>query len=266
MRRVPTLVRRVFGAAAAVLALLLTLQQLGWLPGQGKNDPLGSAASKAQDAGSSRLDLARTIRVSDNVTSEQAQGAFDYRAGVGELEYTNGQRIVILSPYVYELGVSSKPVWCEFDLSSLGVGGFIFGAVTGFENDPGAALVNLEEMGSYEKVGKQVLFNVETTHYAGRVDLGRLAESKGPRVRAVLRRFVAVNGPTLPVDVWLTSDDVVRRIHTSLVLPTGQSGANARAHVDGTYDFSDFGTKVNVPRPAPAKIAQPGKKGCPQRL
>jgi hypothetical protein len=65
------------------------------------------------------------------------------------------------------------------------------------------------------------------------------------------------------VDVWLTSDDVVRRIHTKLSFPAGSTGTSDRTHIDGTYDFSDFGTKVTVARPPAAKVAQAGTKGCP---
>jgi hypothetical protein len=267
LQRIPWLVRGAFGVVTAVVALLLALQQLGFSPlGGGSKDRFDNAAEKIRDAGSSRLDFARTIHAQSGVRSQQGQGKFDYRAGAGELRFTNGSRLVLLKPYVYEFGVSRKRVWCEYDLSALGPG-FLFGAITGFRDDPGAALVSLKEAGSYEKVGEEMLFNIRTTHYSGHVDLERLLDqTKEPAIRALLRQFSSFNGGKLPVDVWLSSDDVVQRLGASFDVPGRAYGVRGRVHVEGTYDFSDFGTPVTVKQPPRAKIAKAGARGCPSTV
>jgi hypothetical protein len=261
VRRIPRLAKGAFAAAVAIVGLLGGLQQLGVLPfGGGSKDHLENAITKIRDAGSSRIDFARTARSPSGVTSEQAQGEFDYRAGTGELNFTSGLREIFLKPYLYEFGASRQPVWCKYDLSVLGPG-FLFGAVTGFQNDPGAALVNLKQNGSYKKVGEEPLFNIPTTHYSGHVDLKSLLDqARDPAIRPLLRQFSSFNSGKLPVDVWLNSDDAVQRLSASFDVV----GTQGRVHFNATFDFSRYGVAVRVRQPPRSKIAEAGKEGCPE--
>jgi hypothetical protein len=241
------------GTVAGILAAL------GVVPFDGSKNALAAAAVKTSDAGSSRVDLSKTIRADSRVDSSQAAGVFDYRAQIGRLNYTNGQKQIFLKPYVYEFGVSKQPVWCEYDLSGLGPG-FLFGAITGFRNDPGAALINLKESGTYKKVGKESLFGVVTTHYAGNVELAKLEEREAdPTVLNLMREFSAYNQGRLPVDVWVGPDEFVRRLGTAFALPV-KSG---RAHIEAIFDLSHYGIAVAVKRPPRSGIAAGGTKGCP---
>lgn len=251
------------GFITVATAVIGTLVGLGVIHGSGGGqDQLAAAAVKTSDAGSSRIDLSRTIRAGSTVVEQQAKGEFDYRAVVGKLDYTDGSKQILLRPYIYEL-LPDQTIWCQYDLSALGPGLF-FGAITGFKNDPGAVLVNLKESGSSKKVGEETIFGVVTTHYAGYVDLARLSQRESnPDIRKLIQEFQTYNSGKLPVDVWVGSDDLVRRIKTAFDVPGEPYGLSGRVHIGATFDLSNFGIKVSV-KPPPASMTAPGgKQGCP---
>lgn len=253
------------GGVAGFLATLVTiLLFLGWDPFDGGESALAAAATKTSDAGSARVVLARTIRFGESSVLDQAQGAIDFRAEIANLDHNNGLRQLFRKPFLYQRYPSpNEPVWCQYDLSILGRG-FLFGSLTGFENDPAAALRNLEDNGSYEKVGDEVLFGISTTHYTGHVELPRLLEGEEDEaVRALLEKFGEYNDDRLLVDVWVSPDDFVRRLGTSFDVPGEDYGASGIVHVDATFDFDDYGTSVDAVLPPQEEIAQPGTHDCP---
>jgi hypothetical protein len=175
-------------------------------------------------------------------------------AEVGYLDYTNGFKQILAKPYVYQRLPNSR-VWCQYDLSSLGPG-FLFGALTGFKSDPAAALMNLEKSGDYEDKGDEKRFGVETTRYAGHVDLDQLGKRiADPARRKLLREFAADNDNELPVQVWLGKDELPRRIATSFSVDT--------VAVRASFDFSRFGVSVKTKQPPQSETAEGGTPGCP---
>jgi hypothetical protein len=248
---------------AAVLGIFVALNQLGIGPFGETESALAAAAHKTSDAGSATLDLAETIQIGSKVAEVQLNGKADFRASIASLESPDGKtKQRLLKPYAYILGIADDEVWCQYDLSVLGQG-FLFGALTGFDSDPGKALVNLDEFGTYEEVGHEKLFGVDTTHYSGHIELSQVvAAEKDPERRKELQAFTESNSE-LPVDVWISSEDFVRRITTSYDVP---ASASERAHVDVTFDFSDFGIDVEVKRPPGSETASPGERGCPEGL
>jgi len=250
--------------AGAVLGIVVALDQLGVIdPLGGTENALAAAAAKTSDAGSATIDLARTIQTESTVVEDQAHGEFDFRAEVGTLDHANGLQQRFIKPYLYQLGAANRQVWCQYDLSILGRG-FLFGALTGFENDPGKALANLDEYGSHDEVGEETLFGVTTTHYSGNVELGQLVEQEENReTRELLEAFSQYNAGQLPVEVWISSDEFVRRLRTSFDIPGEDYGVAGRVHIDATFDFSDFGTQVEVTQPGSETISPPGQNGCP---
>jgi hypothetical protein len=165
-------------------------------------------------------------------------------------------------------GSAVKPsIWCKYDLSSLGRG-FLFGALTGFKDDPGQALVNLKERGNYEERGDETLFGINTTHYAGSLDLAKVSEQeKDPFIREALSALSAGNRGKLPVEVWLSSDNVLRRMHATFNLPPDGDSDSGAIRVELTFDFSDYGIKVRPPKPPKeSRVVEPGTHGCPNLL
>jgi hypothetical protein len=250
-------VKAILGALIPLVTLLITLGIIK--PFQGE-DPI----EKAVGAGSARVDLARTVSNGSTRVVGQAQGAFDFRSESGELRYTDGVVQIFRKPYVYEAFPKPKGVWCRYDLSALGPG-FLFGALTGFKNDPAAALSNLRDFGTYKKVGEERVFGIKTKHYSGHIDLGRLLEATTEaQIRPLIRQFSLQNGGELPIDVWVRRDYLVSRLGTSFDVPGAEYGLDGEVHIDATYDFSDFNVRVAVSAPRTSKVADPGKRGCPQ--
>jgi hypothetical protein len=230
--------------------------------GNGGRDRLAAAANNTTDAGSSKLDVSSTARSGSHTTSDHARGEFDYRAEIGKLEHSPSElKEIFLRPYFYQR-LPSKRVWCEYDLSVLGRG-FLFGALTGFKDDPSAAIVNLEESGSHRKVGEETLFGISTTHYAGYVDLARLAQrEKDPAIQQLLRRFRSTNGNRLAVEVWLSADNLLRQLQTSFDIP----GRPQKVHVEATFSFFEYGITVSVKRPPRSRTVREGERGCQRPL
>src|SRR5204863_7902335 len=160
--------------------------------------------------------MSASVRIgSQTLVDYHAQGAFNYRDESGRLDDSNGQHMFFNRPYAYLMPAGSH-VWCQYDLTSLGRG-FLLGALGGFKDDPADTLVNLKRFGSYKTVGDERLFGVKTTHYVGHINLSRLRNQppNDPATQQQLDAISAVNAGKLPVDVWLSSDNVVSRLGTS---------------------------------------------------
>jgi len=91
-------------------------------------------------------------------------------------------------------------------------------------------------------LGQQRLGNVPTTHYRAQLSLGHLVDGLPSAARNALTR--ALPGGSLPVDVWIDGQHLVRRvlIALDLNLPTGPS-----LQETVTVDLSHYGLQ---PRPA----------------
>jgi hypothetical protein len=250
------LVRAIVGLTAFAASLVIILAAFHVPPfNETQKDPLSAAARKITKAGSSELDV--TLRIGDTWT--RGHGAMDYAAQRGRLDYDSGLALLLSKPYLY-LRSGRESLWCRYDVSNRGAG-VIFGALTGFSSDPAGALINLNKAGDYHEVGDEVLFGVRTTHYAGIIDLFRTRERSSSRyIRLAINQFRRLNpGMELPVDIWLSSDHVVRRLSTTFKVAPKKTAT-------GTYDFWALGTPVHVRVPPSEDVVGPGKHGCWKEL
>jgi hypothetical protein len=250
------------GIAAFAAAVAAVLAYLGIL---GPNNPtpapaLAVAAERTTEAGSSKWHVETTVRRGSDEAVRTANGALDFVAEVGHLKYTDGSRLILQKPYAYVQGDTfgaPENVWCKHDLTRLG-SAFLFGAITGFRSDPAAALVNLEENGTYDEVGTEQLFGVETTHYSGKVEFERLLElQRDPDLRQALEQLGEYNS-VLPIEVWLDGGELPRQIYTTLSF--------GPVDLELTYVFSDFGTRVVAKSPPQSNTREAGTGGCPAIL
>ena len=232
------------GVTASVVGILAAFGVIG--SSGSSPGPLASAVAKTADAGSSRVHTAFEVRSKKRVDIVTGTGMYDYRADLGHMDYSDGTTSIIRWPIMYFSGIpGTRAKWCAYDVSD--VGGF-FGAMTGFQNDPGAALVNLTENGTYKEVGNERIFGDLTTHYAGTVDLKRLSRKEPNKA---LLDFFEEGGPAndykLPVDVWLREDELVQRMGTSYDAPAKGGGESQRPDLG-----QPFGLRYRRPDPAPA--------------
>ena len=116
------------------------------------------------------------------------------------------------------------------------------------QNDPTQMLAYLRATsGKVDKVGTENVRGVETTHYRAKVDLDKVAEQAPPKLRKTFRTSIqslkrGLGTDTIPVDVWVDDNDLVRRLEEHLPIATG-------GKIDFRVDFYDFGTPVSIMPP-----------------
>jgi hypothetical protein len=249
----------IVGFLSGLVALFAALVALNVFssPFASSTDRLTKAGQELSDAGSAKLNFTRSIQSGSDEETDTGQGNFDFRGESGRIDWASGLKTIIQRPYVYEVFPKSPDVWCRYDLTKLGPG-LLFGALTGFQNDPAAAIRNLKEFGKSRKIADEEIFGVPTTHYAGEVNLPKLlARTRNPEVRLALGKISALNGGKLPVEVWLRkADDRVVRIASHFKI-------NDTVKVNFTVDFSHFGVNASARQPAAGHTTQPGRRGCP---
>jgi hypothetical protein len=109
--------------------------------------------------------------------------------------------------------------------------------------------------GSVDRVGEEQLDGVTTTHYRAKVDLRRslakLPKSLRQAAKPGIDQLVQLAGPTLPVDVWVGDDGLVRRIASTLTMRP--PGAGQDLTTSYRLDLSDYGIEPDIQPPAKAK-------------
>jgi hypothetical protein len=126
------------------------------------------------------------------------------------------------------------------------------------QSDPTQMLAYLRAAsGKIEKVGAEKVRGVDTTHYRAEVDLDRVADQAPASLRKAFRASIqslerGLGTHTIPVDVWVDGDDLVRRLEEHL--PVSGNGK-----IDFAIDFYDFGTPVSITPPPAAQTLDLGK-------
>ena len=262
------------GVGVPIIGLLLALGVIG--PLRGDRDAVAAAVENARDAGSAFVDVQREFRNSNGkiFSRSHGEGMFSFRGLGGVLDIRNAGasynqepqlRYIFRGQTIYVFGYGSrKNRWCQYHLLS---SGRVFGALTGFSDDPSQALSNLREHGHAEKVGEEELLGAKTTHYTGEIDLRAVQTDATTSVRERVREFMSISVSKLPVDLWLDEDDLVRRIRTTFTLP-GEAFGGATGLVQATVsiDFSQYGLEVRPELPPVKDVSFAGDDGCPAEL
>jgi hypothetical protein len=148
-----------------------------------------------------------------------------------------------------QLAAISKP-WIAFDLGKLA--GLPSGAVwsSPMETDPSQMLEYLRSISdSIVAAGHQRLDGLETTRYRADLDFSKVPDALPEQERPAVQRALSaleqqVHIGQVPVDVWVDSNHLVRRVEMSL----NGSGANGQSFGETmTEDITDYGPQ---PRPA----------------
>jgi hypothetical protein len=157
-------------------------------------------------------------------------------------------------------GAIHKP-WLKFDLQKLGksAGIDMNAAMSTGGSDPTQMLAYLNAASdSIDRVGSEDVRGTETTHYHVVVDLLKMASvvpvAKQRALRRTLRREVDLMGThTMPIDVWIDSQGLVRREHIDFSMRP--PGASATVGMQMTIEYFDFGTPVHVVAPPARQVA-----------
>jgi hypothetical protein len=112
---------------------------------------------------------------------------------------------------------------------------------------------------SVTKLGTAVIRGVRVTGYRVSIDPAKAAARVPRWQRPGFRAFARNLGrASIPVDVWVDQQNLVRRVRLSLHPPGGPSGMPrelADGRITQTVDFYDFGVPVRVSAPPAAAVA-----------
>ena len=96
---------------------------------------------------------------------------------------------------------------------------------------------------------------VATTHYRATVDLRRYPDlvtgaQRGAAGASVERLIAQTATGTVPVDIWIDEDELVRRVSQKLSLKT----PGGPTVIEQRFEFYDFGTAVHIAVPAADEV------------
>jgi hypothetical protein len=204
------------------------------------------AINMAHRRGAFTLDMSRFAR-------EVPSGPFtDPTLWRGEEVYDNssgGLVIYMNMPVLTRLAHLEKP-WVKIDLQAAGKQiGLDMSQFTQLgSGDPSQTLDYLRAAsGDVKKVGSDQIRGIGTTHYRATVDLTKYPNLVPPSRRADMRKATKrlielVGTTTFPAEVWIDTQNRVRRLRMNI--PSG-SAQTARM----TIDYFDFGTPAPVQLP-----------------
>jgi hypothetical protein len=264
--------RRLFLSPLLALALAAACGGTGGLSPQAV---VSDAATRSQEAGSSRVDLELTMSgfapgeltiAGEGVQdSEQQLARFTFDLSeisaltgggvdLSEIEMVMaGSSLYIRLPFLESAGL--KP-WVEIDLQKVGKEkGLDLPALQQLgQADPALTFAFLRAAGDdTEEVGEEEVRGVQTTHYRTTVDLDRAAEQASAEQRAAIQALKEDTGlEVVPVNAWIDDDGLVRRIdfdYEDVELQPGQRG-----DMTLRMEFYDYGADVNVEQPPPDEV------------
>jgi hypothetical protein len=257
--------RRPLAVTAAVLAVA-TAPLAGC--GGGSDKPAGKpqdrpaslahSAAATRAATSARIAFRGTVNVAGARVPVSGNGTVDFKSsrahlragtrlpGAGALsveQIIDGRLVYVRAPELLSILPGGK-AWLKFNLGQAD-GGLLdaMRSMTG-GGDISQYLAWLAVAGNARRVGTETVGGVPTTHYAARVDVQRIARTADPATR---RSLMQLGVRTIPLDVWIDGQSLVRRMH--VVLDTDRTPIPAG--MDLTADFSAFGTPVDATPPAP---------------
>jgi hypothetical protein len=254
---------------ALVLAGATTLGASGCGSSSATLDPLASAAEVTSQAGGAHMTLSAHIAASSlpSPITMNGGGFFNYHAHEGQLavrleglpegtpagtsidmeEIFKGTSVYVGSP-LFAGKLPGGAHWMKIDLGRVGKAvGLDPTQLLGGQSNPAQFLEYLKASGgSVQEVGHESVRGVQTTHYRGAIDL-RKAASVLPGDHAAVEKSIAQMGlGTLPVDVWVDSHRMVRRLDFNIHAPVSGAQLNLQLRVE----LFDFGPTPNVKAPS----------------
>jgi hypothetical protein len=219
-------------------------------------DPVAKAADTTTKAGSEHVEFLGVSGVQGQKIRMTGSGDFRndpqlghmtirFTAGAktGEItEVMKGWRIYMTSPlFARQLPQGKK--WMSLDLQKAGkAAGIDFSSLSA--QTPGQTLEQLKASGDVRKVGTETIDGVETTHYTATLDPAKIPNG------AKLQKLTGASYQ--PIDVWIDSDDHVRRLHMAYSM-SGSATAGVEMSNEMTMTFSDYGKNVDVSVPTDAE-------------
>jgi hypothetical protein len=248
---------------ALALALLGSVVSLAGCSFTKAVDPVAGAATKTEQSGGAKLTLTASVTTPAGETySLSATGVLDKQQGdvtvnlsdsnsQAELRYLeeNGDLVLYVNSAALSSRLPGDKPWVRVDLQQLGEKlGVNFGQfLNGANENPGQILDLLNSTGSVTTVGPETVDGTSATHYKATIQLDQLAGKLGGSVGQVAYdELISKGAPSsIPVDVWVGDDGLVRRVSIDDSLTVSGQTASLKLQLD----VSDYGSAVNVTAP-----------------
>lgn len=262
--------KHVAGLVGFVSTVIGTLLALGIIhPLGGTEDALAAAAGNTADAGSAEVTLNMEMSSAGQTMKVTGDGEFDFRTGRGRMTYHYPPESALLLgssdvnavfdglvAYMHLPSLSPQRPWVRLDFAALGdAEGIAMAEIAQLgPGDPSQMLEYLRAGGDVEKIGDEPLFGVQTTHYRTTIDLDQILEQAPERelLRASVEQIERLSGTsTMPVEVWVDENGLVRRLGLEQSIPAAGGGPGQMAM---TMDLFEFGTDVDVEIPPPSQV------------
>jgi hypothetical protein len=235
--------------------------------------PLANAAHVTAQAGGAHMQLTARIEASSipGTVTMTGGGYFNYLAREGKMSLTLTGRSSALgsaaAPTIEEIykggdvyigsslfagRLPGGAKWMKLDVARVAqAAGIDPSQLLGGQSNPAEFLEYLKASGSsVTNVGTESVRGVPTTHYRGTVELGRVAGVlSGANRNAVQKALAQLGASSLPVDVWVDSHKLVRRLGITLSAPAG--GQNLQMQME--MELFSFGATPTVTAPSAAE-------------
>jgi LppX_LprAFG lipoprotein len=224
-------------------------------------DPVAKAADHTTAKGSEHVTYSGSVGVSGQTLQMTGAGDFQNDPRLGSMAMTmhgggvnatvdavmQGSTVYMRSS-LFSSALPQGKSWVSIDVQKAGkklgldVSQFA-------QQSPTDTLAALEEAGSVTKVGDETVNGEATTHYKATIDF-----SKVPNGAAIQK---LTNLQSVPVDVWIGSDGLLRRLTEQY--SAGAAGQTTTTSL--TMNFSNYGEPVFVHVPSAAETVDMTKLG-----
>lgn len=253
--------------ALAILGVSAALVVVGLQKGA---DPVASAATKSEAAGGAKVALTVGVDSPDGNVSVSADGVVDKgqadirtdlsqllakgglpaASGSVELRYLqeSGDPVVYVNAPALASMIPGGKSWVRLDLeqAAKSAGVDLNQMLAQAAQNPADVLDMLRAAGTVQTVGTETIDGVQTTHYQATIDLAKAAGMVGGPAQQAVQHLIDQGGPsTIPADVWIGSDGLVRKLTVDETVGTGSDTATVHLNLG----LSDYGTAVNVAAP-----------------
>ncbi len=246
----PAAIAEAADATVAERGMRIAISQTLTIPGAGR---LSTSGSGVMDTQGQRSHL--TLKVTSG--PDLVVGAFDGSDLVTEV-ITDGFAVYTHSSRLSQL-LGSGRRWVKVNAAKVSeAAGVDVSALTQTGQDPTQVVRQLRAVsGDVETVGEEDVRGVATTHHRATVDLRRYPDLVPAAERAAAREAIdalieQTGASTVPVEIWVGEDGLVRRLAQKLELkvPGGPTAIEQR------FELYDFGAKVAVTVPGADEVTE----------
>ena len=226
-------------------------------------DPVASAATKTQQAGAARIRLAlslsspqlrggKTVDAHGTGVVDGTSSQFNFSVGsLGSMREIlleqNGDYVLYMQMPQLSAQLPAGKRWVELDVSKVGKasGLDLSQLMAGSQFQPSDVLSMLKGEGAkVQSLGPASVGGTATTHYRVTIDTAKALESKG--LTSPLLAAAAALPASIPADVWIGKDGLVRQVKLALGV--------AQGHMAMKMNLYDYGADASITAPPSSDV------------